>query len=186
MTTERARLWAVLTMATLLGSAVLVAVSCAGSNSVRHGDTIDVSGYPRDIQDAYAVFAVRCSHCHTLARPLNARIHDPQHWVRYVTRMRRNPSSGINTKDAEIILRFLLYYMHQRAAADDEPQEATPPPNTAPASGVDEHPRARTPASSTAPNPAGPAPAVAEPVTAVPIEVPPAAPAPTVAPEMKP
>jgi hypothetical protein len=95
--------------------------SCAGTSSVRHGDRIDVSKYPNDIQEAYKVFAVRCSRCHTLARPLNARIRDPEHWVRYVTRMRRNQSSGINAKDADIILKFLLYYTERMAAEEDGP-----------------------------------------------------------------
>ena len=52
--------------------------------------------------------------------------------MRYVTRMRRNPSSGINQKDAEIILRFLLYYTKQVALEEDgasEPPEPPPPPS---------------------------------------------------------
>ena len=108
-------------------------------SSVRHGDRVDVSTYPDDIQKAYEVFAVRCSRCHTLARPLNARIRDPEHWVRYVTRMRRNPGSGINEKDAEIILRFLFYYTQQVAAEEDgaetapeEPPPSPPPPSPVP------------------------------------------------------
>ena len=92
---------------------------------MRSGDTVDVSSYPADIQAAYEVFAVRCSRCHTLARPLNARITDSEHWVRYVTRMRRNPSSGINRKDAEIILRFLLYYT-ERVREEKEGSRAAP------------------------------------------------------------
>jgi hypothetical protein len=102
--------------------------SCAGTSSVRHGDRIDVAKYPPDIQDAYKVFAVRCSRCHTLGRPLNARIRDPEHWVRYVTRMRRNPSSGINAKDADIILRFLLYYTQQVTAEEEGAPPAAPEP----------------------------------------------------------
>jgi len=93
---------------------VSIAISCATTTGNRIGDSLDTSQYPPDIRDAYKVFAVRCSRCHTLARPLNARINDPQQWVRYVQRMRLNPASGINAKNGEIILRFLLYYMHQR------------------------------------------------------------------------
>jgi hypothetical protein len=92
----------------------IIALSCATTVSNRTGDSLDTTQYPPDIRDAYKVFAVRCSRCHTLARPLNARIRDPQQWVRYVQRMRLNPASGINAKNGEIILRFLLYYMHQR------------------------------------------------------------------------
>lgn len=111
MTTEWIRWFAA--AFTLLFS-VGVALSCATTVSNRTGDTLDTSQYPPDIRDAYKVFAVRCSRCHTLARPLNARIRDPQQWVRYVQRMRLNPASGINAKNGEVILRFLLYYMHQR------------------------------------------------------------------------
>lgn len=103
---------------TCVAVVVAILLGCAGSSSVRSGDQVDVSKYPADIQSAYRVFAVRCSRCHTLARPLNARITDPAHWVRYVTRMRRNPSSGINPKDADIILSFLLYYTKDLQADD--------------------------------------------------------------------
>jgi hypothetical protein len=40
--------------------------------------------------------------------------------------MRRNPSSGINEKDGEVILRFLLYYMHQ-VDQDDRQRDGTQP-----------------------------------------------------------
>jgi hypothetical protein len=96
---------------------------CAGASSIRHGDTLDVSSYPPDMRAAYKVFSVRCSRCHTLARPLNARIHDPQHWERYVARMRLNPASGINAKNGDIIIRFLVYYMQQRQAAERQAEE---------------------------------------------------------------
>ena len=107
----------------LICGAALAGYGCAGASKTRRGDSVDVSGYPKDIQDAYEVFAVRCSRCHTLARPLNARIHDEQHWERYVARMRRNPSSGINESNAQVILRFLLYYMHQKDKAEGELNE---------------------------------------------------------------
>jgi hypothetical protein len=142
------------------GGVVLIALaglflSCAGTSSVRHGDRIDVAGYPQDVQDAYRVFAVRCSRCHTLARPLNARIRDEEHWVRYVTRMRRNPSSGINAKDAEIILKFLLYYTQQLAAEEDA--ASAPPPAPEP----QVVPSVTAPAPSPSPSPS-PAPATPE------------------------
>ena len=91
----------------------LLFLSCAHGAGGRQGDRLDVSKYPPELQRDYAVFTRRCSRCHTLARPLNAHIRDPQHWVRYVTRMRRNPSSGINRDDAERILNFLLFYTAQ-------------------------------------------------------------------------
>jgi hypothetical protein len=102
-------------------------------SSDRNADTVNVTAYPADIQNAYRVFAVRCSRCHTLARPLNARISDPEHWVRYVTRMRRNPSSGINPKDADIILSFLLYYTNE-VRVEEQERGAAGEPTSVPAS----------------------------------------------------
>jgi len=114
MTTDLAR---ALTTTLWVGLAFALASGCAG-NEARRGDHVDVSRYPDEIQDAYRVFAFRCSRCHTLARPLNARIDDPQHWVRYVRRMRRQQSSGIDAKSGETILKFLLYYHRVRLDPD--------------------------------------------------------------------
>lgn len=137
-------------------SVLLCLVNCAGSSSIRHGDTLDVSRYPNDIQAAYKVFSVRCSRCHTLARPLNARIHDPQHWVRYVQRMRLNPASGINAKNGEIILKFLLYYMEQREAEQraknpDVEDAPAPEPSSSIAPDAEPAPDAHAPQPAAAP-----------------------------------
>jgi hypothetical protein len=105
---------------------LLLVPACADAHETRRGDRVDVSSYPPDIQAAYRVFAVRCSRCHTLARPLNARITDPQHWIRYVTRMRRQPGSGIDRSNADIILRFLLYYHREPDAAVPAAPARTP------------------------------------------------------------
>ena len=123
MTIEHGWLTSALCLGLLLSS-----VACV-SSSTRRGDGVDVSKYPDDIQDAYKVFAVRCSRCHTLARPLNAQINDPQHWVRYVSRMRLNSASGINAKNGEVIIRFLQYYTHQR---EEERREREGEPETEP------------------------------------------------------
>jgi hypothetical protein len=112
----------------------LLALGCADMNEARRGDSVDVSKYPPDIQQAYEVFANRCGRCHTLARPLNARISDPQHWVRYVARMRRQPGSGIDHSNADVIVKFLLFYHRVRGAesepgtpAEQAPSEPSPP-----------------------------------------------------------
>lgn len=143
MTTKQGWFPCALCIALLFGS-----VTCA-TTSNRRGDGLDVAGYPEDIQDAYKVFAVRCSRCHTLARPLNAQISDPQHWVRYVARMRLNPASGINAKNGEVIIRFLQYYTHQRQEErrerDGEPEPDSESPSPAPASA--EQPSAANPPS---------------------------------------
>ncbi|MFO0692802.1 MAG: hypothetical protein U0230_04550 [Polyangiales bacterium] len=71
---------------------------------------VDPDTLPPDLRSSYALFEVRCSKCHTIARPLNAPIRDATHWELYVTRMRRVPGSGIDERDAREILRFLTYY----------------------------------------------------------------------------
>ena len=167
MTTDAKRASSWLSCLFVFGWLLIGILSCATS-SIRHGDTLDVSRYPDDIQAAYKVFAVRCSRCHTLARPLNARISDPQHWVRYVARMRLNSASGINAKDGETILRFLLYYMHQREQEqrdrDSEEQGASaapePPPSAASANPENAAPALGEPALD-APAPVNAAPAEA-------------------------
>jgi mono/diheme cytochrome c family protein len=71
--------------------------------------TIDVSGYPADMQAGYKVFAQRCTKCHTLSRPINSDYATSDEWSRYVKRMMRKPGSGINKKDAKTIFDFLVY-----------------------------------------------------------------------------
>jgi hypothetical protein len=147
----------------------LLAAGCANMNENRRGDSVDVSSYPPDIQRAYRVFALRCSRCHTLARPLNARIYDAQHWVRYVARMRRQPGSGIDERNGELILKFLLYY-HRQPGQDEEPQgpvesepsafpaqeqELAPEPEPAPAEPQPEPPVAPEPPPELPPAPTG-------------------------------
>jgi hypothetical protein len=73
---------------------------------------------PPDLQADYQVFAVRCSKCHPLARPLQAGITDDRHWATYVARMRLQPGSGISAQDAPRILRFLSYYSHRQQQQD--------------------------------------------------------------------
>ena len=117
-----------LVLARVLAFAALAfgALACFGTTRTRHGDRVDVSSYPPEIRAAYPVFALRCSRCHTLARPLNAQIREPEHWVRYVTRMRRTPGSGINPRDAALILRFLLYYTAHEKEHGAEPAQKGP------------------------------------------------------------
>jgi hypothetical protein len=122
MTIECARASAAPALALML---MLASASCAG-HETRRGDRVDVSRYPEEIQDAYRVFEFRCSRCHTLARPLNARLDDPQHWIRYVNRMRRQSGSGIDQKNGETILKFLLYYHRARLAPDAGATEQRP------------------------------------------------------------
>jgi hypothetical protein len=107
---------------TRLAAAVVFVVlaGCSGAAHERRPDGIDVSAYPADIQEAYGVFEYRCSRCHSLARPLNAQITDTSFWREYVERMRRMPGSGINSSDAQTILKFLVYYTEHRDSSGSQ------------------------------------------------------------------
>ncbi len=74
---------------------------------------MEVASLPPDVRSDYAMFARRCSKCHSLARPLSAGITDDDFWREYVERMRRQPASGITRSDAGPILRFLHYWSHR-------------------------------------------------------------------------
>ena len=88
-----------------------LAMGCAGSAARRGGwPAARVRTLPEDVREAYGFFASRCSRCHTLSRPLSAGIEDPEHWRRYVARMRRMPGAGISGEDAKRILTFLEYH----------------------------------------------------------------------------
>lgn len=78
-------------------------------------DTIDVSAYPKQMQDYYKVFAKKCSKCHTLARPINTDFPIDK-WQRYVKRMMRKPGSGITKSTGKKIYLFLKYYTEQKQA----------------------------------------------------------------------
>jgi hypothetical protein len=72
-----------------------------------------VAKLPPQVAESYEIFARRCSRCHNLSRPLSANIKDLDHWRLYVTRMRRQPGSGISEEEAERILVFLDYYARE-------------------------------------------------------------------------
>lgn len=71
--------------------------------------TIDVSKYPKEMQENYKVFSKTCSKCHSLARPINSSFALPEEWERYIKRMKRKPASGISSGDAKAIYEFLVY-----------------------------------------------------------------------------
>jgi hypothetical protein len=142
-------------LASALCIGLLLSCATCVTTSNRRGDGLDVARYPEDIQDAYKVFAVRCSRCHTLARPLNAGITDPQHWVRYVARMRLNSASGINAKNGEVIIRFLQYYTHQR---EEERREREGEPESESTSPAPKQAATPEPPSAASPSPIDPAP----------------------------
>jgi hypothetical protein len=88
----------------IAGLALLLS-ACGGSAT--HTEGLESATLPAELRADYAVFAQRCSKCHSLARPLNSGISDENYWILYVARMRRQPASGITQEDAAPILRFL-------------------------------------------------------------------------------
>jgi hypothetical protein len=124
---------------------VLTALTACGA----HTDGLDASKLPEDVRDDYALFARRCSKCHSLARPLGAGITDDEQWVMYVNRMRRQPSSGISLSDQEHILHFLRYYAaearRREAEKKNPPAGSSAPPPPAPPPPAQQQPSAGAP-----------------------------------------
>lgn len=77
-------------------------------------NVIDVSGYPPDMQARYQIFVHKCSRCHGLDRPLQARV-GSRGWDDYVRRMSRHPGAGISAGDEREIARFLEFNAKQEA-----------------------------------------------------------------------
>jgi mono/diheme cytochrome c family protein len=96
-------------------------------SSATHSEGLEPASLPAELRADYAVFAQRCSKCHSLARPLNSGISDENYWSLYVARMRRQPGSGISQEDASPILRFLHYYSLEQLRKNEK---AVPPPVT--------------------------------------------------------
>lgn len=71
-------------------------------------DKINVSSYPPAQQAAYKLFVGKCSTCHTIARPINTSMTQPE-WERYVKRMMHKPNSGISNSQGKEIYEFLVY-----------------------------------------------------------------------------
>jgi len=78
---------------------------------------------PAQVRADYAVFALRCSKCHSLARPLNSGIDNDEYWKLYVERMRRQPGSGISVADTVPILRYLHVYSLAERRRKLEPRD---------------------------------------------------------------
>src|SRR5258706_14077861 len=93
-----------------VGAAAIIAGLARCAEWKTRPEGLDPSTLPDEVRGDYAVFAQRCSKCHSIARPLNSGISDENYWAMYVARMRRQPGSGISPDDAVAILRFLHYY----------------------------------------------------------------------------
>lgn len=74
--------------------------------------TVDVSNYPKEIQQDYKLFLAVCGSCHTSARPLNAPYIKALDWKRYVHRMHiKMQGRGISLDHGmeKKIIEFLVY-----------------------------------------------------------------------------
>lgn len=88
--------------------------ACSGpSRIIGQGEGVNQASLPENMQADYALFAQRCSKCHSLSRTFNSGDNDDIFWARYVARMRRQPGSGIAPSEEAPILRFLHYYSEQ-------------------------------------------------------------------------
>ena len=76
-------------------------------------DKIDVSKYPKQQQEDYAVFRKSCSQCHTLARAVNSPWVTELEWQRYVLRMHKRteaqPGTVITEEAEKAIVDFLVF-----------------------------------------------------------------------------
>ena len=68
-----------------------------------------VENPPERVREGCKIARVRCTRCHTIDRPLRAHVENPQHWQRYVRRMRLHPGSGISSSDEKKIIRCLVF-----------------------------------------------------------------------------
>jgi len=90
---------------------VVAAFTGACSGGAPRGNPL-ISGFdnmPEDVREACDLARVRCTRCHTIERPLRARVKDPSHWQRYVRRMRLQPDSGISARDEPTLVRCLVF-----------------------------------------------------------------------------
>jgi hypothetical protein len=92
------------------GGAAAFIAGLSGCPTAGRDDGLNAAQLPASVQSDYGLFAQRCSKCHSLSRPLESGISDDGFWKAYVTRMRRQPASGISEADETPILRFLHYY----------------------------------------------------------------------------
>ena len=70
---------------------------------------IDVSSYPKDMQERYKLFSVKCVKCHKLSRPINCDFVLEDEWERYIKRMMRKAGTFISEDDGKKIYEFLVY-----------------------------------------------------------------------------
>jgi len=98
----------VMSIASSAAALVLALESCRYEPPRVEG--LDPHQMPEEVRADYALFAMRCSKCHSLSRPLQSGIVDDGFWAEYVERMRRQPGSDITIEETIPILRFLHFF----------------------------------------------------------------------------
>lgn len=93
---------------------VTTSSAVAGAPDERAPDTVDTSNFTPEMKGHYEVFALKCSKCHSLSRPLNVRLSATE-WKLYLKKMIRRPGSGINEEAARRVYEFLKFYAEQKA-----------------------------------------------------------------------
>ncbi len=90
--------------------------------------TVDVSHYPKEIQENYQIFSEKCTQCHKLSRPINSDYALPSEWERYVKRMMHKPGSGIDSDSGKKIYEFLVYdsSIRKKSLVDAKLEKASP------------------------------------------------------------
>ena len=126
------KVWAGLVVALLAWFAVVAGCSA--------GREPEVAFLSPQVHADYEVFALRCSKCHSLARPLNSGIDDDAYWRMYVAKMRRMPGSGITEQDETVILRFLHVFSiderRRKGKSTDLPEVPVPEGDASPPTGA--------------------------------------------------
>ena len=88
--------------------------------------TIDVSRYPKKIQEIYHnYFTQECIQCHPLSLPINSDYALPGEWQGYINRMAHKPGSNISNGDAKKITEFMIYdsSVRKKARTDEKLNE---------------------------------------------------------------
>ena len=101
-------------MSRWIAALLLVSSLAACASTMERSEGLDASAVAPEERADYALYAERCSKCHSLARSLNSGITDDGFWRMYVERMRRQPGSGITQEDTVPILRFLHWYSQKQ------------------------------------------------------------------------
>jgi hypothetical protein len=103
----------------LLLSCLFIAFSACSKGTPRVASDLEAE-IPAQLRGDYESFAVNCSKCHGLERPLNAHVTDTRHWDLYVARMMRTAGSAISESERPRILRFLYWYTERKLRLNSE------------------------------------------------------------------